>query len=337
MINRTFEKLCIFLVFFFCGLSVYSQKTDDAAAIRPFRVMEYNVENLFDTQHDDGKDDYEFSYSGAYRWTPGKFKNKLNSVARGIVLSSMENGNLVMPDLIGLCEVENDAVMRKLTRYSVLSSLNYEYVMTDSPDARGIDVALMYSPYAFALQTSYSLRVDTLPGQHPTRDILYAKGLTPVGMMHVFVVHAPSRRGGEKESNRFREHVVGRLLQSTDSVMAQEPDANILIMGDFNAYKGEPCIEMINRKLEDVTSNAVGRNDHTVCGTYFYGNRWGSLDHIFLSDALKRRFVGTYIGDAPEMLIEADKKGVAVPRRFFTGTVSRGGYSDHLPLVVDLK
>ena len=167
-----------------------------------FRVLEYNVENLFDTCHDSLKNDTDYLPEGTYRWTRSKYWRKLNAVARGITLSSTDDSNFVLPAIVGLCEVENDSVMHGLTHRSLLRGAGYEYVMTDSPDLRGIDVALMYQPSAFRVDTSYSIRVDTIAGMRPTRDMLYVRGAAlcssdsmlmefPDGIfpLHVFLLH----------------------------------------------------------------------------------------------------------------------------------------------------
>lgn len=131
-----------------------------------------------------------------------------------------------LPDFIALCEVENDSVMRDLTKRSLLRTARYEYFMTGSSDERGIDVALMYSPLSFVPIRHYPLRVTPVAGMRHTRDILYVAGRLMTGdTLHIFVVHAPSRYGGEKHSRPFRIAVARRLCSSVDSIRALSPDA----------------------------------------------------------------------------------------------------------------
>lgn len=309
-----------------------------------FRVMEYNVENLFDTLHDSLKNDTEYTPEGTYRWTSGKYWRKLNAVARGIVLSSTDDGKFVPPSIVGLCEVENDSVLHGLTRRSLLRGAGYEYVMTDSPDQRGIDVALMYQPSAFRVDTSYSLRVDTVTGMRPTRDILYVRGTTlcsspamlrefPDGLLplHVFVLHAPSRRGGEAATRGFRMAVARRLTAGIDSIRTLEPHPRIIVMGDFNDYTSSASLEYLaGQGLTDITSGASAEG---IGGTYRYKGEWGSLDHILVSEALLSSSSGSWIGYHPDIVEPDTKYGGVKPRRFFLGPVSRNGYSDHLPLI----
>lgn len=311
-----------------------------------FRVLEYNVENLFDTCHDSLKNDTDYLPEGTYKWTRSKYWRKLNAVARGITLSSTDDSKFVLPAIVGLCEVENDSVMHGLTRRSLLRGAGYEYVMTDSPDLRGIDVALMYQPSAFRVDTSYSIRVDTIAGMRPTRDMLYVRGAAlcssdsmlmefPDGIfpLHVFVLHAPSRRGGETATREFRMTVARRLMHNVDSIRALESRPRIIVMGDFNDYASSASLAYLaDHGLVDVTAGAGTRE---IGGTYRYKGEWGSLDHILVSAALQPCFCASRIGSHPDLL-EPDKKyGGVKPRRFFLGPVSRNGFSDHLPLIAD--
>lgn len=300
--------------------------------------MEYNVENLFDCLHDTLKEDTEFSAGGAYHWTRSKYRQKLNAVARGIVLAASPNDEFMAPTVIGLCEVENDSVLHDLCHRSPLKGAGYEYVMTESPDVRGIDVALMYQPHAFRLIDHYSLRMDPLPGMRPTRDILYVKGETDSRTLHAFVVHAPSRRGGEKSTRPFRMAVMKCLTASLDSIRSGEPDAAILVMGDFNAYEGDTSIEFLSAAgMTDLTSAGYLTPDENIKGTYRFRGEWGCLDHVFVSQSLLQHFRSCRIADHEELLEEDEAYGGFSPRRFFKGTVSTDGYSDHLPLCVEFE
>lgn len=319
--------------------------------------MEYNVENLFDCQHDTLKDDFDYTPEGNYQWTPGKYWKKLNAVARGIVLASSDKGTFRVPDLVGLCEVENDSVIHSLVHRSLLKGAGYEYVMTSSPDVRGVDVALLYQPVSFRLISSYGLRVDTLKGMRPTRDILYVKGevLASVGAeeeasgsrkqtendvntlpLHVFVVHAPSRRGGEAETRKYRLAAMDRLMQSVDSVSFTDKDAHIMVMGDFNDYEGDASLTYLaEHGLVDVTAKRYITENKQVRGTYRYQGEWGSLDHILVSEPVLKAFSSSFIGSHPDMLEDDEKFGGVKPYRFFRGPIVHGGFSDHLPLVAD--
>ena len=329
-----------------------------AVGAQGLTVVELNVENLFDTEHDSLKNDREFLPDGAYHWTRTRYWRKLNRVGQTILAcgsplptspdrggaADLQEDHWTLPDLVGLCEVENDTVMRDLTKRSLLRKARYEYVMTCSPDERGIDVALLYSPFSFQLLRSCSLRITPLKGMRPTRDILYAAGRLLRGdTLHVFVVHAPSRSGGEKATRPNRRLVAERLCGAVDSIRALSPDAHLLLMGDFNDYADAPALRLLEAHgLVNVSRGAVGchhgsRGDRKVVGTYRYQGDWGSLDQLLLSPALAALVTDCVIFDAP-FLLEADTKyGGLKPRRNYLGPRYLNGFSDHLPLVLRLE
>ena len=294
--------------------------------------MELNCENLFDTRHDSLKNDLEFLPDGSYRWTPYRYWAKLNHLGQEIVALSNP-----IPDFVAMCEVENDSVMFDLTRRSLLRNAGYEYVMTSSPDERGIDVALLYQPASFALLHSHSIRIKPLPDTRPTRDILYASGLIITGdTLHVFVVHAPSRRGGEQASRPYRLHVASQLAEAVDSVYAISRDAKIIIAGDFNDYADSPALQhLYDHHLINISADAKG--SHGAKATYRWHGEWRSLDQILCSPSLAARKQSSVIGDLPFLLEDDEKYGGKKPYRTYLGPRYLGGYSDHLPLVVQFS
>jgi len=300
-----------------------------AAAARPgsiITLVELNCENLFDTRHDPSKQDMEFLPDGSRHWTTSKYWGKINRIGQEI-LSCAE----ALPDLVALVEVENDSVLRDLTRRSLLRHAGYQYLMTESADVRGIDVALLYQPVHFRPLCYDYLEVPPLPGMRPTRDILYVKGCCLSGdTLHVFVVHSPSRYGGERESRPFRMQVA-RQLQRYVTTLGD--DAQILVTGDFNDYHDSPALlTLYGSGLKNVTRNAKGRNG--AKGNYRYRGDWHSLDHVLASPILYNKVDTAYINDAPFLLEEETKYGGKRPRRTFQGYASQRGFSDHLPLVV---
>ena len=306
--------------------------------------VELNCENLFDYLDDEGKDDAEYLPEATRHWTKKRYWRKLNNIAQEL-LSCSDDG---IPDLIALCEVENDSVLRDLSKRSLLRNAGYEYLMTSSPDLRGIDVALLYSPFSFAPIRSYPIRVNPIEGMRPTRDILYVCGLinSPPesggvrgglnDTLHVFVVHFPSRYGGERYSRPFRRVVADRLCQSLDSVQRLAPDAQILIAGDFNDGPDSPILQQICQQgLRNLTKVARGQNG--VRGTYRYQGEWESIDHILSSRAIYNN-VDTAFIHSPKFLLEDEKLyGGYRPRRTYNGMRYQPGYSDHLPLVVKIR
>ena len=293
-------------------------------------LVELNCENLFDCQHDSLKEDQEYLPEAVRRWTTKRYWRKLNNTAQEL-LSCCDNG---IPDFAVLCEVENDTVLRDLTRRSLLRNAGYEYIMTNSPDVRGIDVALLYCPTSFAPISSRSIVVEPLKDMRPTRDILYVAGQLITGdTLHFFVVHAPSRYGGERYSRPFRLRVADVLTNAVDSLFNLSPNAAIIVAGDFNDYHDSPALRRIyGHGLHNVTKNA--RAKYGVKGTYRFQGEWHSIDHVLVSNAINHKVESAVI-HAPLFLLEEEKLyGGYRPRRTYNGMRYQPGYSDHLPLVV---
>lgn len=298
-----------------------------------FTVVELNCENLFDTVDDSLRQDEAFLPASDHHWTPARYWRKLDRIGQEILSCGMLADGAALPDLVALTEVENDSVVRDLTRRSLLRRAGYEYVVTDSPDRRGIDVALLYSPFAFRLLGWHAIRIPPLPGFRPTRDILYASGEVITGdTLHVFVVHAPSRSDGERATRPHRLHVARQLAAAIDSLRRLTPHPRIVLAGDFNDYAADASIRLLlARGLADVSANA--RGTHGARGTYRYRGEWGSLDHILCDDRTASLLRSCHVNDAPFLLEDDTKYGGVKPRRTYLGPRYLGGFSDHLPLV----
>ena len=290
-------------------------------------LVELNCENLFDCKHDTLKQDTEWLPEGKRQWTPARYWRKLNHIGQEI-LSCQEDG---VPDLVALVEVENDSCLFDLTRRSLLRGAGYEYLMTESPDVRGIDVALLYQPMTFRPICYDYLDIKPLKGMRPTRDILYVKGETLKGdTLHVFVVHAPSRYAGEKRSQPNRQLIADRLV---GTIRRLPVDAKVMIVGDFNDGANDPALRFLeDNGMHNVTAQAQG--SHGAKATYRYQGLWQSIDHIFVSSVLLNSIEQSFINDAPFLLEEDKKYGGVKPLRTYNGYRYQHGFSDHLPLVV---
>jgi endonuclease/exonuclease/phosphatase family metal-dependent hydrolase len=293
-------------------------------------LVELNCENMFDCQHDSLKDDTEWMPDGKRKWTPARYWRKLNHIGQEI-LSCQQEG---VPDLVALVEVENDSCLFDLTRRSLLRGAGYDYLMTQSPDVRGIDVALLYQPMTFRPICYDFLDVKPLEGMRPTRDILYVKGETLRGdTLHVFVVHAPSRFGGEKHSRPNRQIVADRVMGVVRQLSAE---AKVIIAGDFNDGATDPALRFLeDNGLHNVTAKATG--SHGAKATYRYQGVWQSIDHVFVSAVLLNSVEQSFINDAPFLLEEDKKYGGVKPLRTYNGYRYQRGFSDHLPLVVRFR
>ncbi len=314
-----------------------------------FRIMFYNVENLFDTIDDPLKNDDAFLPDGPMNWQPWKYREKLRNITR--VITAV--GGMHSPALVGLCEIENDRVVHDLTRRSPLRAQGYEYIVTHSPDERGMDVALLYQRHRFSLleKNEYEV-VFGDKAVRPTRNILHVVGRIVSGdTLDVFVCHWPSRSGGQRESEPARLDAATLLRRKADSLFMIRKSAHIVIMGDFNDGPGDKSIFRIlkakslrhyrsDKELYNLFSHRLKEKDF---GTYFFRGRWEVLDQFIVSGNLLREDNRIYIrgGEAhifkPGFLLQEDKaSGIKRPYRTHYGPRYVGGFSDHLPVYMDM-
>ena len=283
-------------------------------------ILFWNVECLFDPFNDPLKDDDEFTPAAERHWTWSRFEKKRDGIAQTILAVADETDDL--PALVGLAEVENRLVVSQLVRKTMLEELGYGYVHRESPDARGIDVALLYRKDLLQVAAVDSLRVPNVV----TRDILYVKMLFQKrDSLHVFVVHLPSKRGGEKASQGRRDAAAAVLQLAVDSLLAADPSRRIVVMGDFN---DTDC---------RVTGLAVPpfNGPKPVSGTLRYHGRWEQIDWFFIAPALRDSAAMQIF--APPFLLEPDASYLgAKPRRTYLGPRYNGGLSDHLPIYMKI-
>ena len=297
--------------------------------------VQLNCENLFDCQHDSLKEDTEFTPDGKRHWNRNRYWNKIKNISQELAGCC---GNDTLPDLITLCEVENDSVMTDLTRRSSLSRLGYRYIMTSSRDKRGIDVALIYNTMSFRPINHCSVTPDDCDDSHPLRDILYVSGcITSGDTLHVIVVHAPSKFGGDKKSLPRRMTVMEMTVEIIDSIRHASPQARIIISGDFNDTADSQTMTYLEEHaLTNVTRQATCSNG--IRGSYKYKGKWETIDHILVSHSLRHNVISTRIHSTPYLIYKDKQYGGWKPRRSFNGyRYDPEGYSDHLPVVMKLR
>lgn len=300
----------------------------------------YNLENLFDTVDDPDIEDEEYLAAGDRQWTEERYQNKLNNMSR--VIADMANG----PDIVGLCEIENRKVLEDLVQTEKLKLKRYQIIHFNSPDHRGIDVGLIYKQGLF---TPFDVRTikfnDPNDSWFKTRDILWVKGLYHKDTLHVVVNHWPSRRGGKEDKRIIAAEI---LRKSIDSVQAINPEAKIVLMGDFNDDPSNRSIKKVlmaddkEKKLEKgMMYNAAGDTFKQGYGTLFYRGTWNLFDQIIISQSLLkdnatnyhyipnsfRVFAADYMQEP-----KGDNKGA--PLRTFSYGVYKNGYSDHYPSII---
>lgn len=309
------------------------------------KIMFYNVENYFDTVDNPSTNDEEFTPNGYKHWTFWRYRQKQLKIAR--VINTI--GKWDFPVIVGMSEVENRQVLEALIKYTPLSTANYQIIQKESPDRRGIDVAMFYIKEKFQpIDTSFIFIKFPNDPDKRTRDILYVKGiLNKIDTLNIFVDHWPSRYGGQKESEPNRTFVAHVLRKKVDSIFQKTPKAKIIIMGDFN---DEPFNKSISQvlKASDKTTNVtdtilIDLMNFLDQGTYKYKFEWNMLDQFIISGNLFHAKTG-YTCDTksagifrPDWLMEEDKTYPgSKPFRTYLGPRYNGGYSDHLPVYLNL-
>ena len=335
-----------------------SQKKALTSEPNTFTVAFYNVENLFDTIHDKGKSDKEFMPNAKKKWNTKRYHHKLAQLSS--VIDSI--GGQFLPDVIGLEEVENKAVLEDLVKQESIAAANYHIIHYESPDFRGIDNALLYNPTTFQPIYQRAIPVN-MPdsinshGDHSitSRDILYVKGIiNDKDTMHIFVNHWTSMYYGAEETVPHRKYCAMVLKGQIDSLLAISVKTNILMGGDFNEDVFSPAVMGVmnpdtlynrtyNERIYNLSHYLFTEKEQ---GTYNYRGVWGTLDHMFVSGYLlhKSNSIYTSLDNAHvfnSMMVmnkynNRNGKGIR-PNRSYGGNNYYGGFSDHLPVYIQFN
>ncbi len=337
----------IFFVLFVLPVWLAGQNTPCKRST--LRVVFYNVENLFDPFNDSITDDETFMPDGDHRWTYTRFRKKCQDIGKVLIAA----GDTLPPGIIGLCEVENRFTLHQLLKYTPLGKLGYKIIHYDSPDRRGIDVAMLYRPDKFKPKHHESVPVlFPDPGQRATRDILYVKGIAlNTDTLHVFVNHWPSKYRGLMATRPLRFQT-GKVLRSRiDSIYNHDPNANILIMGDLNDEPHEPSLtvalgarlDTTGIKANELFNLMANLYDRQGVGTHKFRESWSTIDLFIVSTSLLRGLgqikvhpYGAQIFIADFLLEDDPAHSGKRPFRTYRGMQYSGGYSDHLPIRLDL-
>ena len=282
------------------------------AAFSQTTIMSYNVENFFYPETDSLNPDVEYTPDGSRRWTYTRFYNKAEQIARVIA-------NAGQPSIVCLNEVEDANCLATLCRK--MPHYPYRFIHFDSPDKRGIDVAILYDSTLFQLHNAHHFRVP-LP-EATTRDILYAQ----LNDLHILACHLPSQLGGAKATQHKREIARQTITQIVDSILRIDTLAQIIVCGDMNMSPADNLPSLHNKMLK------MAKNGQ---GTHKYKGQWTCLDQFYVSDALNNNSTAEIF--APEWLQEEDRKFLGLkPKRTFIGfRYSRSGFSDHLPILLHI-
>ncbi|SHG53519.1 endonuclease/exonuclease/phosphatase family protein [Flagellimonas flava] len=310
----------------------------------------YNVENLFDTINDTLIFDDERTPDGSYHWTSKRYTKKIENISH--VLSEIGSGKSgTSPDIIGLCEVENRKVVQDLISHPNLLDKHYGIVHFDSPDARGIDVALLFKKEAFipiSFKSHRLLLFDELGERDYTRDQLVVGGMMDGEEFHFIVNHWPSRRGGTSKSSpkRIRAALLNKRIM--DSINRIDPEAKIISMGDLNDDPRDTSLKKVlktkNRiSLTDTTGifNPMDKMYKKGIGSLAYRDKWNLFDQFFMTSNLIEQAQSGYTFwkagiYAPTFIRNQSGKYKGYPLRTYSGKNYTGGYSDHFPVYLFL-
>ena len=307
----------------------FSQVYENNDSYQELFTVFYNLENLFDTIDSPQSNDSEFLPNSKKQWNSYRYNHKLRQLGKVFSNLAHYKNNNNMPDIIGLCEVENRLVIEDLLKTPAFSNQDYTIVHQDGPDSRGIDCALLFSNKFKLLKYDF-ISIKNSNEKRPTRDIVYVKLAFKDEIINVFVNHWPSRWGGQAETNHkrlFAAKVLKDYLQSNISNAEYT-----LIMGDFNDYPFNESIakvlvsnDFINLMATDLVSGK---------GSYNFRGNWNWLDQIIISKNFKNSDIQllSYGSFQRDFMLYENSKGEVYPSRSFGGDTWYGGFSDHLPI-----
>jgi len=339
------------LLFFVLLLSLPRAMAQDSVHVQHQRIMFWNIENAFWPENDSLRQDDEFTPDGIRHWTKSRLRQKLLQLTRVIVAA----GDGMAPMIVGLAEVEGDSVMHYWTHSTPLWDQHYNYIVSDGPDVRGIQTALLYQPLDFKLLNADFHRVKMPEGLRETRDVLHAAGRVVSGdTLDVIVCHLPSRLGGAKQTQSARDAAHQTVMHVADSLRMLRQNPNIVIMGDMNDY-ARSSKAWWGKDFENlmIPLQKSLKYHPSHYGSHKYQGEWGYLDQFVVNSELKTR--SEKMNATQEKTISGPKVEISNPRVFYLpfmlaedtshlghrpkrsyyGYQFEGGYSDHLPILLD--
>lgn len=306
-----------------------------------YRIMFYNVENLFDTVQASSED--ERTPEGRYRWTKSRYYRKLNALAKVIVSSGITN----VPDIVAVSEVENENVVKDLCQKTPLSIVNMKYVHIEDDDPRGIENAVLYNPKSFSVVKASLLSLSNDPEVRISRDVLILEMLSSCNdRLFLLVNHWPSRYSGHVKTEVKRRMAALNLRRICDSIYNCHPEDGLVVVGDFNDDYNSEVMHILTQPNEkgdrSSLNNLMETEKPDYHGTIKSKGEWSYFDQVFVSDNMIRG--DTLSLASPQVkiihhsfLLEKEKRHIGdKPFRTYLGPAYHGGFSDHLPISIDL-
>lgn len=299
------------------------------------RFVFYNVENLFDTENDPKTRDDDFTPSGRLSWDDSRYFEKLDDISE-VVLAA---GGGTAPAFLALCEVENYKVVKALADHRDLAHIGYKIIHAESRDQRGIDNALLYDPSAFELENYEWLNIDQYSdNQLFSRDILHAWGTLSDGQkLHIYVNHWPSRRSGTDETAHKRKAASNTLRESLEALDLGEE--LVIACGDFNDSPSDWSLQNLHDiEQGELLINLADSLEKNEKGTVFRDDQWWAFDQFIVNKKLLPNIKkGKMKILEDEFILYRNREGISMPNRTYVGPRYTGGFSDHLPIYLNLE
>ena len=342
-------KKSLLIVLILTITTVFSQ---EKKAYKVNTVAFYNLENLFDTENDPLTYDDDRTPDGKDHWTEEIYQDKLKNMAKVMAEIGTEVSGSA-PTIIGVCETENRKVLEDLVNQETLVEQDYGIIQFDSPDRRGIDVALLYKKKLFT-PTHYKAKELLIYDDNDkskrvfTRDQLVVSGMLDGEKIHLIVNHWPSRSGGEKRSRSKRIKAAKLNRQIIDSIFSDDPYAKIITMGDLNDDPTNPSVKdhlNAKRKVSNLDIKELYNPMEDLAkqgyGSLAYRDSWNLFDQIIISTELTKKEFSSYRFYQAGIynktyLVNAHGRYKGYPYRSFASGSYTGGYSDHFPVYIYL-
>ncbi len=310
--------------------------------INTFSIAFYNLENLFDSEHNEYTLDKDYTPEGVFQWSEDRYRRKIQNLGKAISKIGLK-GSKLPPVFLGVVEVENKTCLEDLVNSDKLQAFNYDFVHYDSPDERGIDVAFLYQKEFFELDYSkpYTLYLtDNDNVRDYTRDVLLISGRLFNEPIYIIINHWPSRNNGVKNSDHKRVKAAKLLEEIISDIYKENKNPNIIIMGDFNDEPDSTSIK--NVLMNGELFNPMSALQVNKRGSVNYKGKWYLFDQIILNKPFLNpqnsgiKFISAEIFD-PHFLQEKSGKRKGAPKRSFIGKWHQGGFSDHFPVFVNFQ
>ncbi len=312
------------------SLSLHAQPM---AARGDLRLMWYNTENLFHPDNAPHEGDDEFTPEGARRWTHERYRKKLTRLARVIIAT----GQWEPPGVVGLAEVENARVLEDLVSHPILEPFGYSYLHHEGPDHRGMDVACLVRDEHFSVAGWEAIPPVRFETFGDTREVLHLWGRWGRrDTLDIFLVHLISKYRGSGATAGYRKMQAARLVHLADSVQRIRHHSLIVLAGDFNepweGYSMEPL--RLARIGGDSIVNILGEDGGR---SYKYRGNWSGIDLFLVARGVERYLVRGSVFRLPALLTTDEPYGGEKPFRVYDGFRYTGGFSDHLPVLLDIS